>query len=137
MQMNLFENGTPTPASVSDAEKSCNQIKSIRSRRCSLPPYSKNAPIGTSEVAAARIVTFAPNQRERVFAAILSAGARGLTDEEGETLTGIKTQSYTPRRGELVRDGLIRDTGDRRKTQSGCPAAVWIAVSKREGSSND
>lgn len=133
MEMNLFQNGTPTPASVSDAEKSCKQIKSTRSRRCSLPPYSKNAPIGTSEVVAARIATFSPNQRERVFAAILSAGACGLTDEEGETFIGIKTQSYTPRRGELVRDGLTRDTGDRRKTQSGCPAAV----SKREGSSND
>lgn len=136
MQMKLFEEGMSPLAGRGDAESE-KQIKSTRSRRCPLPPYSKKAPIGTSEIAAARIATFAPNQRERVYAVIQSAGVYGLTDEEGETLTGIKTQSYTPRRGELVRDGLIRDSGDRRKTQSGCPAAVWVAVSKREGSSND
>lgn len=132
MQIELFGNGTPTPASGGDAESS-KQIKSTRSRRCPLPPYRKNAPVGTSEVAAAQIASHTPNQRSRIYAVIQDAGAAGLTDEQGQELTGIKTQSYTPRRGELVKDGKIRDTGERRKTRSGSPAAVWVAVSKRGG----
>tara|TARA_R110002111_G_scaffold240492_1_gene302150 strand:- start:160 stop:570 length:411 start_codon:yes stop_codon:yes gene_type:complete len=136
MQHNLFNESTPLPPSTDNA-KNDNHDQYTRSSPSLYPPSHHNAPEGTSEVAAARIATFSPNQRERVFEAILSAGARGLTDEEGETITGIKTQSYTPRRGELVSGRLIRDTGERRKTQSGCTAAVWVAVSKREGSSND
>ncbi len=132
MQMELFGNGTPPLAGADDADRTV-QIKSTRSRRCPLPPYSRNAPKGTSDRAAAGIAPHTPNQRSRVYAAILNAGATGLTDEQGQELTGIKTQSYTPRRGELVNEGKIRDTGERRKTRSGSPAAVWVAVSKRGG----
>ncbi|MFG0300674.1 MAG: hypothetical protein ACF8K1_13855 [Phycisphaerales bacterium JB047] len=138
MQLFMFffeDNGTPKPLNTGDAHSN-KPIKSTRSRRCPLPPHHKNAPIGTSETAAARIAPHTPNQRSRVYAAIQSAGAWGLTDEEGEALTGIKTQSYTPRRGELVQNGMIQDTGKRRRTASGCPAAVWVAVSKRGDSAD-
>ena len=132
MQMDLFGNGTPPSANTGDAEKYLTP-KHTRSRRSPLPPYRKNAPKGTSDAAAAFIAPHTPNQRSRVFDAILSAGAWGLTDEEGQALTGIKVQSYTPRRRELAQAGVIRETGERRKTVSGCTAAIWVAVSKREG----
>lgn len=92
------------------------------------PPKSQNdaAPNGTSEVAAQRIAVVAAPLRERILAAIVEAGAQGLTDDEGEALLTIKPQTYTPRRGELVRRHLVVDSGERRPTSSGRPAAVWI-----------
>ena len=134
MQMNLFDENGMLPSSNTSNAGNCKQIKYIKVSRNPLPPYRKNAPKGTSKVAATRITRYARNQRMRVFDAIENAGTWGLTDEEGQALTGIKTQSYTPRRGELAQAGQIRDTGERRKTVSGCPAAVWVAVSKREES---
>ena len=59
-------------------------------------------------------------------AAIVKASAHGLTDDAGEALLRIKPQTYTPRRGELVRLGLVVDSGERRLTSSGRPVAVWI-----------
>ena len=92
------------------------------------PPAHRHAPHGTSEVAARMVRHRTPNQRARVLAAIRAAGPSGLTDDEGERQTGLRPQSYTPRRGELVAAGLVRDSGKRRPTASGCPAAVWLAV---------
>lgn len=91
-------------------------------------PSHHAAPRGTSEIAAQQIGKAAPNLRQRIFDAIAAAGPRGLTDDEAEALLGIKPQSYTPRRGELVRLGLVVDSGERRPTSSGRPAAVWVAV---------
>lgn len=92
------------------------------------PPYHHNAPPGTSEVAAERIALRAPALRLQVLAVIVATGPTGLTDDEGERLTGIKPQTYTPRRGELARAGYIERSGYKRPTQSGCPAAVWVAT---------
>lgn len=133
MQLFMFffdDNGTPKPLNTGDAE-SKSQPDHIRAWRSPHPPYRKNAPEGTSDKAASFIAPHAPNQRSRVFDVIRDAGAEGLTDEQGQVLTGIKVQSYTPRRRELAVAGLIRDTGERRKTASGCDAAVWVAVTKR------
>lgn len=91
------------------------------------PPAHHTAPPGTSEVAARRITHAAPTLRDRVLRAIREAGPDGLTDDEGETRTRLKPQSYTPRRGELVKLGLIVATDRRRPTGSGRPACVWVA----------
>jgi hypothetical protein len=91
-------------------------------------PAHRNAPAGTSDVAAARIVPIAGKVRRRVYDAILARGPEGLTDAEGETALGLRSQSYTPRRNELVRLGLVADSGRRRRTPSNRPAAVWIAT---------
>ena len=91
-----------------------------------VPPAHHNAPAGTSEVAAERIAGHAKTLRARVLAYIIGQGAHGVTDDEGEAALGIKPQTYTPRRGELVAQGLVVDSGRRRKTTSGRPAAVWI-----------
>lgn len=96
------------------------------------PPAHHNAPKGTSDEAARRIAPVAPNQRGRVLAAITEAGTHGLTDDEGERITKMLPQSYTPRRGELVRLGLVVNSGRKRPTASGCPAAVWIAAEYAE-----
>jgi len=90
------------------------------------PPSHHNAPAGTSTIAAHRIAGHAAKQRSEVFGVILREGARGATDAEIEAVTGIRAQSVSPRRGELRTLGLIVDSGKRRPTPSGRPAAVWI-----------
>ncbi|MBX3404147.1 MAG: hypothetical protein KF699_12115 [Phycisphaeraceae bacterium] len=90
------------------------------------PPARHNAPAGTSGVAADRIAVHAKDLRARVLAFIVGQGPHGATDDEGEAALGIKCQTYTPRRGELVALGLVVDSGRRRNTVSGRPAAVWV-----------
>lgn len=92
-----------------------------------IPPACGNAPRGTSRVAAGRIAVPAKDLRARVLAYIVKQTLNGATDDEGEAALGIKPQTYTPRRGELVALGLVVDSGRRRNTTSGRPAAVWVA----------
>lgn len=90
------------------------------------PPARHNAPAGTSGVAAGRIAGHAKDLRARVLAFIVGQGPHGATDDEGGAVLGIKPRTYTPRRGELVALGLVVDSGRRRNTASGRPAAVWV-----------
>jgi len=90
------------------------------------PPARRNAPPGTSGVAANRIAGHARALRASVLAFIIAQGSHGATDDEGEVALRIKCSTYTPRRGELVALGLVRDSGRRRNTASGRPAAVWV-----------
>jgi len=90
------------------------------------PRVHHRAPRGTSEVAAKLIADHALIQRDRILTLIRESGAKGVTDDEGEAELGIKSQSYTPRRGELVAMGFIVDSRRRRLTVSGRPAAVWV-----------
>ena len=98
-----------------------------------LPPCHRHAPAGTSEVAADRIRSKTPTMREQVLAFIRSRGTRGCTDEEGQLALGMKTQTYVPRRLELVRLGLVRDTGHRRPTSSNRLAAVYVDAALGDG----
>jgi hypothetical protein len=90
------------------------------------PPAHRNAPKGTSEVAAKMAWPFVKKQAGRVLDYIAARGPEGATDDEGEAALGIKSQSYTPLRGKLVKAGLVEDSGRRRHTSSKRPAAVWV-----------
>src|SRR6185295_16083646 len=57
------------------------------------PPARRNAPAGTSDLAAVRIGGHAAKLRERVYAFIVGRGADGATDDEGEAALGIKPQT--------------------------------------------
>ncbi len=92
------------------------------------PPARHNAPAGTSGVAADRIARHARDLRSSVLAFIVEQGPHGATDDEGEAALGVKPQTYTPRRGELVALRQVVDSGRRRNTASGRPAAVWVAT---------
>jgi hypothetical protein len=52
----------------------------------------------------------------------------GLTIEELSSCTGISIVSVSPRMKPLVKRGLIKDSGKRRKNSSGYEAIVWKAV---------
>jgi hypothetical protein len=86
------------------------------------------APRDTRRAAHQASLFSACHARERVLTHIHAAGPLGSTDEEGARALGMRMQTYTPRRGELVRDGRVRDSGIRRRTKAGRWAIVWVAA---------
>lgn len=89
------------------------------------PPAQRHS--ATSREAAARIVTGAKSLRGRVLMALLAAGPRGMTDEELQDGLLINPSTQRPRRVELVRMGLVLDSGTTRATRAGRRATVWVA----------
>jgi len=51
--------------------------------------------------------------------------AVGATDEEIQTWLGMNPSTQRPRRVELVKKGLVVDSGKTRQTRSGRKATVW------------
>lgn len=90
-----------------------------------MPPSRLGGPETSSEAATAA-EEYAPKKRLQILAYILSRGAEGATDDEGQRALGIRVQTYTPRRYELVKEGFVVDSGMRRRTISGCRAIVWV-----------
>ena len=68
-----------------------------------------------------------PYNRNRVYDFLFFRGDWGATDEEAFKQLDMPPQSYVPRRVELVRLGLVRATRERRTTDTGCSATVWVA----------
>lgn len=67
--------------------------------------------------------------RRYVYDLINRRGWAGATDEEiinEGTRAGFSANGLRPRRVELVRDGVVIDSGRKRATQSGRQAIVWI-----------
>ena len=71
-----------------------------------------------------------PTLRQRVFAFIVRHG--GATDEEMQNTLGMRANTQRPRRRELVQQGMVRDSGKTRKTQSGREAIVWVPATAKE-----
>ena len=142
MSATLFDPGLPEDddAPRLGSNGACvEQVKRRDSIRLSAPAHH-NAPPRTSDAAARRIEEHAPKDRRRIHDFIRDRGPHGATDDEGESALGIKPQTYTPRRGELVGLGSIVDSGQRRKTGSGRSAAVWVTLEHaptKEGGAND
>lgn len=90
--------------------------------------YLQRDPRPTSAAAAKAVTLRSGTQRVRVLASLADAAVdgMGLTDEEGQQLTGLHPNSYTARRLELVEAGYVEDTGDTRPTTSGQRAVVWL-----------
>jgi hypothetical protein len=92
------------------------------------PPRPRAHQATTSQLAADSIVPVSGELRQRVLAAISSAGAHGRTDDEGEVATGLAHQTYSARRRELAVAEAIRKNGERRPTRSGRTADVWVVA---------
>jgi len=89
------------------------------------PPARRNGP-ETSKAAARSMRCGAKTLRARVLRFFVEASRDGATDEQCQQALNLKPQTETARRNELVRDGLVRDSGRRRKTSSGRRAIVWM-----------
>ena len=85
----------------------------------------------TSRAAAERICPVATAQAARVFHFIAQRGDEGATDHEVQAELGMTGDSERPRRWSLQRSGLIRDSGQRRKSPRGRQAIVWISTEQK------
>ncbi len=81
----------------------------------------------TSKEAAKSIEEKAPTLRQQVHELIKARGLFGATDAEVEASLGMRHQTASARRRELVLKGLAKDSGAKRLTGSGRKATVWIA----------
>lgn len=93
------------------------------------PPFVAGS--ATSEAAAEAISPDAPTLRRLVLDALREAGERGMTDQEIQRRLDMDPSTERPRRGELVKAGLVVDSGRQRKTTSDRNAVVWIATEAR------
>ena len=114
-------------ASMGSAEGMHGHTTTPGARKPIRAPWRASAP-STSREAARRIEPTQTPIRGRVLGHLIARGDAGATDEEAEAALGIKPQTYTPRRRELVMLGLVRDSGRRRCTDAGRSAVVWVAV---------
>jgi len=89
-------------------------------------PYTPGS--DTSQEAAEAIADVTGTLRRRVYEHIVSCGEGGTTDDAAEAVLDMKHTTYTARRGELVKQGLIANSGQKGTTRSGRRAALWVAV---------
>ena len=82
-----------------------------------------HGPLFTSVDAAKRAAPRASGDRLRILHALAEHGC--MTDESLQTLLRMNPSTERPRRGELVDDGLVRDSGRMERTRSGCRAVLW------------
>lgn len=90
------------------------------------PPHSRGSE--TSKKAATEIVTVAGRLRQQVLKFIVDQGESGATDAEVQAALSMEGSTERPRRGELAKANLIRDSGRTRPTPSGRAATVWVAT---------
>lgn len=95
------------------------------------PPSHRNAPRGTSELAAKSVRESAESMRRRVLAYLTQQGERGATDEEIQIALEMSGNTQRPRRWELQNADVIKDSGKRRPNKSGRAAAVWVVEEAR------
>jgi predicted transcriptional regulator len=84
---------------------------------------------GTSTDAAFDMRPRAPTLRTQVLI-LLAQGAK--TADECAEIMGKTVLAIRPRLSELVKQGLIHDTGDTRENISGVRATVWAAGEMRQ-----
>lgn len=95
------------------------------------PPTLRQAP-STSSAAACRIAGHAKDLRARVQT-LAGHGPHGTVDALSQAALGVKPQTCTARRGQLAEMGMVADFGERGRTASGRPAAVWVMATCSSG----
>jgi hypothetical protein len=87
---------------------------------------ARNTDPETSLFAAATATEGMTHNQIAVLTALAAAGDRGMIDHDHEAVNGLKQDTAGKRRGELAADGLVVDSGTRRKTPRGSKAIVWV-----------
>lgn len=90
------------------------------------PPAQSHSP--TSVAAAEQAEPNAGTQRARLLQYLRGIAPHGMTDEQLQDDLAMNPSTQRPRRVELVRAGLVKDSGKTRATTSGRKAVVWVAV---------
>jgi len=87
------------------------------------PPSGRTCP-DTSYLAAKYFEEKAVSLRAQVFRYIHQAGSTGATAYEVFEWFGLDKNKTSPRISELKREGLVFDTGERRKVPGECGSSV-------------
>lgn len=93
-----------------------------------VPPHQRHS--DTSRAAALSMVPKFKGLMLNLMRFFKARAELGMTDEEGQYMSGVNGNSYRPGRVKLAEYGLIHDTGLRRKTRSGNQAVVWAVTKK-------
>lgn len=93
--------------------------------------YHQNGP-DTERLAAESIKERSGRLRQQALA-LLDQHPDGLTDDEGGALMGGDRLDFGRRRNELCTAGLVIDSGRRRPSHRGRPAAVWVRTTPIAG----
>ena len=84
----------------------------------------------TSKAAASDMKPTAATLRAQCLAVLRSNHVLSLTADEVALWLGLSVLSIRPRISELAMTGKIKDTGNRRKNDSGRSAIVWTCTEK-------
>jgi hypothetical protein len=88
--------------------------------------YPPSNGVPTSDEAAASIAGHALRQRDIIYNYIVEQDVLGSTAQEAAIALGMPIQTVTPRLLEIRKDGLLKDSGEKRLTTSRRRAIVWI-----------
>lgn len=88
-------------------------------------PYIRGS--ATSKAAADRALPKAGTKRAMVLECI-KRHPIGLTDEQIQWQLDMPANTQRPRRVELVKAGLVKDSGKTRLTEGGDLAVVWVVA---------
>jgi DNA-binding transcriptional ArsR family regulator len=90
-------------------------------RQAIAPDVCRNRHRGNAESEAANLVTNKARSRAQIIGLLKE---REMTADEISEKLGISVNRLSGRLSELKRDGIVVDTGERRPTRTGSPAAV-------------
>ena len=96
-----------------------------------MPPHQVGR--DTSLEAAKKVKPLVGGKAAQVLDCLRKAGDRGLTDREIQRALVMPVSTEVPRRRELVLKGLVKDSGQRRRTPTGYKATVWVIVDNGTG----
>lgn len=103
-----------------------------KSRRTRKPRHGSDTSRSAAKVMASSAIAI----RRRVFDFIVSRGSLGATDHEIQTSLAIAGDTERPRRDELQKANLVRDSGQRRTAPSGRSVIVWVTTGERFSQEN-
>ncbi len=91
-------------------------------------PFQRHS--GTSIAAAGEMEECTTTLRGQIYRYLARCLSNGATDDEIQVALNMNPSTQRPRRIELWDRGLVRDSGQRRKTRAGRNAAVWVVTQK-------
>ncbi len=94
--------------------------------------FNMPAPTNGTETSHLSAVSWKPDELNRlrrlVYEFLVERGEHGATDQEVQQSLNLPSQTECPRRWELVKGGLVENSGRRRRTLSQRSAIVWTAI---------
>ena len=91
---------------------------------------------GTSAIAARMLAGKLGELQQKVLDCIRACGEEGATDDEIEKILGMRHQTASARRRELVLGEVIIDSGRTRINASKRPGTVWVVAPERTETAN-